>query len=58
MRRRDFITLLSAAATAWPVLARAQQPTMPVVGFLYTGTPESIAHLVADFRNGLLSPAT
>jgi putative tryptophan/tyrosine transport system substrate-binding protein len=53
MRRRDFITLLSAAAMAWPVPARAQQPTMPVVGFLYTGTPESIAHLVADFRNGL-----
>jgi putative tryptophan/tyrosine transport system substrate-binding protein len=51
MRRREFITLLGGAATAWPLVARAQQP--PVVGFLSIATASSYAHLVAGFRRGL-----
>src|SRR5262245_28442507 len=49
LKRREFITLLGGAATAWPLAARAQQAVMPVVGFVYPGAPELSTGIVAAF---------
>src|SRR3984893_161289 len=53
MQRREFITVLGGAAIAGPLAARAQQPTMPVIGWLSSGSREPIAHLMALFRQSL-----
>jgi putative ABC transport system substrate-binding protein len=53
MRRRDFVTLLGSTAVTWSLAARAQQPAMPVIGYLGTGSAQSDAFRVTGFRQGL-----
>jgi putative ABC transport system substrate-binding protein len=53
MKRRDFLGVLGSAAAAWPALARAQQSSMSVIGFLHQGSPDQNVERVATFRKGL-----
>jgi putative ABC transport system substrate-binding protein len=53
LKRREFVALLGCAAAASPLAARAQQPAIPAIGYLYSGAPETGAHFLTAFRKGL-----
>jgi ABC-type uncharacterized transport system substrate-binding protein len=53
MRRREFISVIGGVAVAWPLTVRAQQPAMPVIGFLSGASTETMRELVAAFHRGL-----
>ena|ERR1700730_7343795 len=57
IHRREFLVLLGSTATVWPLHARVQQPAMPVIGFLHSGSPEPMANRLSAFRKGLAKRA-